>query len=74
MKIKKIIDQHRRDFTAIFECEGCGKTQKRGGYDDANFHENVIPIIECKSCGQSTKTLGVDYRPLATKYPEGVQV
>lgn len=29
MKIKKILNQMRRDFTAIFECEHCGFEEKR---------------------------------------------
>ena len=71
MRIKEITDQHRRDFTAIFECEHCGETEKRRGYDDANFHENVIPRMDCRKCG---KTASDTYRPLTTKYPEGMQV
>jgi len=71
MKIKKITHQHRRDFSAIYECEHCGHTHEGGGYDDANFHQNVIPKMECPDCG---KTAGEEYRPLATKYPEGYQV
>ena len=65
MKIKKIISQHRRDFTAIYECEHCGFTEKRGGYDDDNFHLNVIPNMECKECKKKSPE---DYRPLTTKY------
>lgn len=71
MKIKKIISQHRRDFIAIYECEHCGAEHEGEGYDDANFHVNVIPSIKCKECG---KKAAEDYRPLATKYPEGYQV
>lgn len=71
MRIKEIISQHRRDFTAIYECEHCGYTEKKSGYDDANFHQNVIPAMKCKKCG---KVAGENYRPLATKYPEGMQV
>lgn len=41
---------------------------KAGGYDDRNFHENVIPSMACPSCG---KCASPDYRPLTTKYPEG---
>lgn len=68
MRIKQILNQHRRDFTAIYECEHCGHEQKGGGYDDANFHENVIPKKSCGSCG---KTASDTYRTLTTKYPEG---
>ena len=28
MKIQKIIDQHRRDFNAVYECEYCGHTER----------------------------------------------
>jgi len=65
MKIKKIISQHRRDFTAIYECEHCGFTEERYGYDDDNFHQNVIPNLACGNCGKKSPE---DYRPRATKY------
>lgn len=71
MKIKKIIDQHRRDFTAIYECERCGATDKGKGYDDRNFHRNVIPAMKCKVCGERA---GKDYRPLETKYQDDMIV
>ena len=65
MKIKKIISQHRRDFTAIYECEHCGFTEERYGYDDDNFHQNVIPNLACGKCGKKSPK---DYRPLTTKH------
>lgn len=68
MKIKTIISQCRRDFTATYECEHCGHTHSGSGYDDAYFHRNVIPSMECPSCGM---TASIEYRPLATKYAEG---
>lgn len=72
MKIQKITNQIRRDFTAIFECEHCGKTEERRGcYDDEFFHRKVIPEIQCKECG---KKANEDYRPLAPKYDDGVTV
>lgn len=37
MKIKKITSQIRRDFTAIYECEHCGNTETRDGYDDDSY-------------------------------------
>lgn len=75
MKINKIISQNRRDFYADYECEGCGFIQKHEyGYDDSNFHNNVIPNKKCPNCGKSSIDLGVDYRPLRTKYPDGMQV
>jgi Zn ribbon nucleic-acid-binding protein len=65
MKIKTITFQHRRDFEAIYECEHCGATDKGYGYDDDNFHRNVIPAMTCKKCGKKAPDT---YRPLATKY------
>jgi len=67
MKIQKITSQLRRDFQAVYECEHCGFTRKGSGYDDANFHERVIPAMVCAECGKSA---GEDYRPLATKHAE----
>lgn len=71
MKIKKILSQNRRDFTAIYECEHCGNEKKSSGYDDLYFHGTVIPEMKCDKCG---KKADKDYRPLATKYADGVQV
>ena len=71
MKIKEILSQTRRDFTAIYECEHCGYIKKERGYDDENFHQNIIPKMICVKCG---KVAGDNYRPLATKYPEGLQL
>ncbi len=75
MKIIKFISQYRRDFRADFQCEGCGYIEKnKSGYDDENFHKNVIPTLKCPNCGKSGIDLGVEYRPFATKYPEGMQL
>jgi C4-type Zn-finger protein len=55
MKIKNIISRSRRDFRADMECESCGNIQKlTSGYDDANYHENVIPAMKCQSCGKAS--------------------
>ena len=67
MKIKEISDQIRRDLWAIDEGEQCGFEQSGTGYDDSNFHTNVIPNMKCKSCGKKASDA---YRPLATKYPD----
>lgn len=72
MKIKEIISQHRRDFTAIYECEHCGHTYKDKGYDDDYFHREVVPNMECPECGK--KADRDTYRPMGTKYPEGYQI
>lgn len=71
MKIKEITGQHRRDFTAIYQCENCGNKCKGSGYDDANFHNNVIPAMRCKKCGETSPS---GCTPRTTKYPEGMQV
>ena len=71
MRIKEITYQNRRDFKAVFECEHCGHTCEEWGYDDANFHNNVIPNKVCPICGKKASD---NYRPLTTKYPEGMQV
>ena len=71
MKIEKILSQNRRDFHAVFKCEHCGYEEERRGYDDYNFHHNVIPSMICKQCG---KKADESYRPLETKYAEGVQI
>lgn len=66
MKIQKIESQSRRDFYAIYECEHCGFAERGYGYDDDNFHRNVIPKMKCGKCG---KIATEDYRPMGTKYP-----
>jgi Zn ribbon nucleic-acid-binding protein len=71
MKIKELLSQHRRDFYAVYECEHCGFTKKGSGYDDANFHNNVIPSMVCEKCGKKAPE---NHRALTTKYPEGMQV
>ena len=71
MRIKKITSQSRRDFYAIYECDQCGHEHEGTGYDDDNFHRNVIPRMKCQQCG---KDAAADYRPMGTKYPEGMVV
>lgn len=68
MKIQTIINQNRRDFEAVYECEHCQAEVIGRGYDDAYFHNNVIPTMKCEKCGQTSPS---NYRPLATKYAEG---
>lgn len=67
MKIKRILSQDRRDFTAIYECEHCGYEYEGSGYDDGYFHASVIPQKKCPEC---SKTADESYRPLATKHPD----
>lgn len=70
MKIKEILYQNRRDFQAIYICENCGETISKYGYDDRNFHDNVIPNIKCKKCNKSRNDLGITSEPTETKYRE----
>lgn len=71
MKINEIISQNRRDFTALYECEHCETKVKGYGYDDSNFHNNVIPNMECSSCGKKSPS---EYQGLSTKYPDNMQL
>ena len=71
MKIKKIISQHRRDFRAIYECEHCGYEEESYGYDDTNFHYNVIPAMVCSKCNKKSDN---SYRSLETKYPDDMVI
>lgn len=74
MRIKELIFQNRRDFKAIFKCENCDNEIERYGYDDRNFHDNVIPNIKCEKCGKSRNDLGIVGEYTETKYPEGFQI
>ena len=73
MKIKEITYQNRRDFKAIFVCEFCENEVEQWGYDDDNFHRNVIPEKKCPVCSKSViengDELHEEYRALSTKYP-----
>ncbi len=72
MHIKKITRQSRRDFYAIYECEHCHYlTGEEEGYDDSYFHQQVIPNMKCDKCGKKASN---NYKPRATKYPDGVTV
>jgi len=75
LKIQIMTRQYRRDFSADLVCEHCGGEQHLDtGYDDRNFHDNIIPKIKCKRCGKSREDLGITAEPTPTKYPEGQQV
>lgn len=71
MEIKKIISQHRRDFTAIYVCEHCGHEEKGSGYDDGHFHNVVIPQMKCKNCGEVSSGKSA---PRVPKYADDVVV
>jgi len=75
MKIKQIINQHRRDFVATMVCEFCGSEVKNdSGYDDRYYHDHVIPGMKCKKCDKSTNSEGGKVTNTPTKYPEGFQI
>lgn len=57
MHIKKKVGQSRRDFTAVYQCEHCDHERTSTGYDDANFHQNVIPAMECQECGKTADAM-----------------
>jgi len=71
MKIKNIISRNRRDFHAIYVCEHCSAEHKSYGYDDAHFHQNVIPNMTCDACGEKSPD---NFEPEQPRYPEGMQV
>lgn len=54
MKIKSFLSRYRSDYTAIMVCEHCGYEQRdKYGYDDDNYHTNVIPKMHCGKCGKN---------------------
>jgi hypothetical protein len=59
MKIKKIIRQHRRDFTAIYICEHCDQERTASGYDDLHFHNYVLPRTPCLHCARTRTAMQV---------------
>lgn len=67
MRIKKITSQSRRDFIATFVCEHCDHEQRLVGYDDDNFHRNVVPKLECPECGKQAPP---DFSPLTPMHQE----
>jgi len=70
VRLIKKVWQSRRDFTGLYECEGCGYIQEyKYCYDDRNFHDNVMPRRKCPKCGKSTLDLGIDIEHVPTKYP-----
>lgn len=70
MKLIKITNQIRRDFWGTLKCENCGNEQEVSGYDDRNYHDNVIPNIKCKKCGKSRNDLGIKGEFTPTKYAD----
>ena len=65
MRITKLFNRIRRDFEAIYECEHCQFTTAGYGYDDANFHQHIIPNRVCPKCKKKSPS---NYEPLSPKY------
>lgn len=54
MKIASILSQHRNDYSARMVCEHCDATAVDNcGYNDHNYHANVIPAMHCPACGKN---------------------
>ena len=54
MRIKEYRSIGGRDFHATMECEHCGGTQElKTGYNDAYYHQHVIPAMTCRRCGRN---------------------
>lgn len=53
MKIKEITWRHGRDFRAVYQCDA-GHEHEDRGYDDAYFHDVVIPKMTCPECSETT--------------------
>lgn len=71
MKLVEKVNQIRRDFTGVYECEGCGETEtKRYCYDDTYFHTRVTPEMKCPKCGESTNSLNEEVQQVVTKYAD----
>jgi len=66
MKIERILNRNRRDFTAVYKCEYCGFTKTEYGYDDTHFHVNVIPNMIYEKCNKA----GIDFKYLVKTQPK----
>lgn len=68
MYIDEYLSEHGRDFSATMKCEHCGETHKlTTGYNDSNYHNNVIPAMVCKGCGKNAAGGVKDAPAVATK-------
>ena len=52
MRIQKVTSRFKNDFYAIYVCEHCTSTIESSGYEDYNFHANVIPNMACEKCNK----------------------
>lgn len=51
MKIQTVTSSYGNDFRADYVCEHCGHVKNAYGYNDAYFHNVVIPGWSCEKCG-----------------------
>lgn len=52
MKILSLKPGFGNDLFGVLICEWCGAEAKLvGGYNDAHWHEKVLPAFHCKPCG-----------------------
>lgn len=52
MRIGKITNQYRNDFSADMVCEHCGHVAHiNSGYHDSFYHNKIIPSMLCAKCG-----------------------
>ena len=73
MRITKILNRTRRDFFATYTCQ-CGAVATNSGYDDAYFHEEVVPNMVCKVCNKSELDYTTTPEIRTPRYPEGMQL
>lgn len=74
MKLYEKTWQHRYDFDGVLQCEFCGMFQTlKHGYDDSNFHNNVIPAIKCLACDKRSTDSTLD-KITDPGYQDGVRV
>jgi len=73
MKIIRTYAWNRRDFSYDAKCEECGhESTGHEGYDDRNYHDNVIPDMKCEKCGRSTNDTGKTPQKTDLKYDENI--
>ena len=54
MKIISLDQGNGRDLYGMMKCEHCNTSARlSGGYNDAFWHEKVLPAFHCKECGKN---------------------
>ena len=57
MIIKEMLIQDDKEFKAIFTCEFCDNHVIKRGYNNKDFHDNIIPNVKCEKCGKTRNKL-----------------